>query len=170
MDLEFLSKATSWANAALVAFSVLAAVAGVAAWHFSSQYRDARDAAFDRIKLQTAVSIAESATRTAEATKQASEAGVEAARAGAEAASANERTKTLELEAGKQRERAAEAERRLLELHEKAKSRQIPEEQRTRLVTLLSAASPKGLVGLGSVRGDAEGGTLAEQIEEVLKA
>ena len=37
-------------------------------------------------------------------------------------------------------------------------------------MTLLSAASPKGMVGLGCVRGDTEGGTLAEQIDEVLKA
>ncbi len=70
MDLEFLSKASSWANAAVVVFTVLAAVAGVVAWHFSSQYRDAKDAAFERFKLQSAVSIAESATRTAEATKR----------------------------------------------------------------------------------------------------
>src|SRR6188474_824575 len=129
MDLEFLSKASSWANAAVLVFTLLAVVAGVAAWHFSSQYRVAKDAAFERFKLQSAVSIAESAARTAEATKKASEAG-----------------------------------------EETAKPRQISEEQRTRLMTLLSAASPKGLVGLGCVRGDAEGGTLAEQIEEILKA
>jgi len=170
MDLEFLSKASSWANVAVLVFTVLAAVAGVVAWHFSSQFRDAKDAAFERFKLQSALSIAESATRTAEATKRASEAGEEAAKAVAEAARANERTKTLEFEADKQRERAAEAEMKLFQLQEKTKPRQISEEQRTRLMTLLSAASPKGLVGLGCVRGDAEGGTLAEQIDEVLKA
>jgi hypothetical protein len=93
MDLEFLSKASSWANAAVVVFTVLAAAAGVVAWHFSSQYKDAKDAAFERFKLQSAVSIAESAVRTAEATKRASEAGEETAKAVAEAASANERTK-----------------------------------------------------------------------------
>lgn len=170
MDLEFLSKASSWANAAVVVFTVLAAVAGVVAWHFSNQYRDAKDEAFERFKLQSAVSMAESAARTAEATKRASEAGEETAEAVAEAASANERTKTLEFEAGKQRERAAEAERKLFELQERTQPRQISEEQRTRLMTLLRAASPKGLVGLSCVRGDAEGGTLAEQIDEVLKA
>jgi hypothetical protein len=36
-------------------------------------------------------------------------------------------------------------------------------------MTLLSAASPKGLVGVSCIRGDAEGGTLAEQIDEALK-
>ncbi|MGH9426258.1 MAG: hypothetical protein ACRD2L_08145, partial [Terriglobia bacterium] len=70
----------------------------------------------------------------------------------------------------KQRQRAAEVEKKLFELQEKTKPRQISEAQRTRLTTLLSAASPKGVVGLGCVRGDAEGGTLAEQIDEVLKA
>jgi hypothetical protein len=103
MDLEFLSKASSWANAAVLVFTLLAVVSGVAAWHFSSQYRVAKDAAFERFKLQSAVSMAESAARTAEATKKASEAGEEAAKAAAEAANANERTKTLEFEAGKQR-------------------------------------------------------------------
>jgi hypothetical protein len=170
MDLEFLSKASSWANAAVLIFTVLAAIAGVVAWHFSSQYRDAKDAAFERFKLQSSVSIAESAARTAEANERASEAGEEAAKAVAEAASANDRAKTLEFERGKQRERAAQAEKQLFELQERTKPRQISEEQRTRLMTLLSAASPKGLVGLGCVRGDAEGGTLAEQIDEVLKA
>ena len=170
MDLEFLSKASSWANAAVLVFTLLAVVAGVAAWHFSSQYKVAKDAAFERFKLQSAVSIAESAARTAEATRRASEAGEETAKAVAEAASANERTKALEVEAGKQRERATAAEKKLFEFQERTKPRQISEEQRTRLVTLLSGASPKGLVGLGCVRGDAEGWTLAEQIDEVLKA
>src|SRR5258706_667868 len=55
------------------------------------------------------------------------------------------------------------------ELQERTNSRLISAEQRTRLLTLLMAASPKGLVGLGCVHGDAEGGTLAEQIDEVLK-
>jgi hypothetical protein len=83
---------------------------------------------------------------------------------------ANERTKTVEEEAGKLRERAAKAERKLFELQERIKPRRISEEQRMRLTTRLSAASPKGLVGLEHVPGDAEGGTFAEQIEEVLKA
>lgn len=170
MDLEFLSKASSWANAAVVVFTVLAAVAGVAAWHFSGQYRDAKEAAIERLKLQYAVNIAESGARTAEATKSASEAREEAAKAVTEAAGANERAKTLEFEVNKQRERAAQAEKKLFELQARTAPRQISEEQRTRLVTLLRAASPKGLVGLGCVRGDAEGGTLAEQIDEVLKA
>jgi len=170
MDLEFLSKVSSWANVAVAVFTVLAAVAGVAAWHFSSQYRDAKEAAFERFKLQSAVSVAESAARTAEATKRASEAGEETAKAMAEVASANERIKTFEFEVSKQRERATQAEKKLTELQERTKSRQISEEQRTRLTGLLSAASPKGLVGLGCVRGDTEGGTLAEQIDEVLRA
>ena len=137
MDLEFLSKASSWANAAVVVFTLLAAVAGVAAWHFSSQYRVAKDTAFERFKLQSAVSIAESAARTAEASKRASEAEEETAKAVAEAASANERTKALEVEAGKQRERATEAQKKLVELQERTKPRQISEEQRSRLMTLL---------------------------------
>jgi len=170
MDLEFLSKASAWANAAVVVFTVLAAVAGLVGWHLSSKYRDARDAAFERFKLQSAVSVAESAARRAEATKRASEAEEGTAEAVAEATSANERTKALEEEAGKLRERAAKAEKKLFELQESIKPRRISEEQRTRLMTLLSAASPKGLVGLGCVLGDAEGGTFAEQIDEVLKA
>jgi hypothetical protein len=170
MDVEFLSKASSWANAAVVVFTVLAVVAGVAAWHFSSQYRDAKDAAFERFKLESSLSIAESAARAAEATRKASEAREGAAKAVAEATIANERAETLESEASKQRERAEQAEKRLFELEARTKPRQISEEQRTRLMTLLRAASPKGLVGLGCVRGDAEGGVFAEQISEVLKA
>jgi hypothetical protein len=74
MDLEFLSKASSWANTAVVVFSVLAAVAGLVGWHFSSRCKDAQDVAFERLKLQSAVSIAQSAVRMAESTKRASEA------------------------------------------------------------------------------------------------
>ena len=170
MDLEFLSKASSWANTAVVVLTVLAAVAGLVGWHFSSRYRDARDAALDRLKLQSAVTIAESAARAAEATRRASKAEEDMTRSVAEATVANERTRVLEQEAGKLRERAAKSEKQLVELQEKIKSRQISEEQRTRLITLLSAASPKGLVGLGCVLGDAEGGTLAEQINQILEA
>ena len=125
MDLEFLSKASSWANAVPLSFLQCWRQCRDCAWHFSSQYKDAKDAAFERFKLQSAVSIAESAVRTAEATKRASEAGEETAKAMAEAASANERTKTLEFEAVKQRERAAEAEKKLFELQERTKPRKF---------------------------------------------
>jgi multidrug efflux pump subunit AcrA (membrane-fusion protein) len=170
MDPEFLSKASSVANTAVVVLTVLAAVAGLVGWHFSSRYRDAQDAALDRLKLQSAVSIAESAARAAEATRRASKAEEDMTRSVAEATAANERTMVLEDEAGKLRERAAKSEKTLIELQEKIKSREISQEQRTRLITLLSAASPKGLVGLGCVFGDAESGTLAEQIDKILKA
>lgn len=92
----------------------------------------------------------------------------DAADAQKDAADAKAAQQRVEVEWAKQKERAAIAERALLELQERIKPRRISMEQRTRLVEMLKQG-PKGPVDIACVLGDGEGLALAGQIDEVLK-
>jgi hypothetical protein len=82
----------------------------------------------------------------------AAQAGAVAAKAGADAAAANVRSKLLEIEAGKQRERAAKAEKELLELQQRLAPRRLTAEQQRTLASKLRPFS--GARGNFVVSGD----------------
>jgi hypothetical protein len=120
------------------------------------------DAAQANERAATAEShLGESNARAALAEQHSAEANVIAARTAAQA-------KTLEIEAGRQRERAALAERALLELQQRIKPRSITDAERPGLLEALKRAEPKGPVLLNHVMGDAEGQAFAVQISRVL--
>lgn len=83
---------------------------------------------------------------------------------------ANERAGRLELEAARQREKAAKAESDLLELQQRVKPRMFTDDQRRSLIDALKRSSPKGLVTITCVLGDGEGFAFASQVDEILKA
>jgi len=93
----------------------------------------------------------------------------DAADAQKDAADAKAAQQRVEVEWAKQKERAAIAERELLELQERIKPRTISMAQRTRLMDILRQA-PKGPVSVTCVLGDGEGFALAREIEQVLTA
>jgi len=82
-------------------------------------------------------------------------ANAEVAKASAEAANAFERTKIVEMDLEKQRERAAKAETDLLALKERLKPRHFMLAQRTRLVDVLSRGE-KGEISIDFMAADAE--------------
>jgi hypothetical protein len=79
------------------------------------------------------------------------------------------RVAAAELQVAAQRERAAKAEKDLLEVQEKIKPRRITPEQRDQLVMFLSQP-PRGKVDIMCVLGDGEGLAFAEEVGQVLKA
>lgn len=113
--------------------------------------------------------IASAQRDAAEANQKAAEAGEGTARALAETGAANERVVKVELEAAQQRERAARAEKDLLELQERIKPRRISADQRERLIAALRNL-PKGPVIVTCVLGDGEAIAFANQIVDSLKS
>src|SRR5258708_10772293 len=77
---------------------------------------------------------------------------------------------TLETKAGVQQERAAKAEKALLQLQESLKWRHLSPEEEKRLVAALTATSRKGRVNVVGVVGDAEVLAFANQIDGILTA
>ena len=93
----------------------------------------------------------------------------EAANATQKAAAATAAQQRVETDLAKQQEKAATAERALLQLQRRMEPRKISADQRVRLMEILSGG-PKGQVAIGCVLGDGEGQTFANDIEGVLKA
>ena len=115
--------------------------------------------------------------RTANAETVAAEAKAVSAKAGegtlkalADVAVATERAGRIEVEAAAQRERAAIAEKSLLELKNKLKPRTLTAVQIGKLVAGLKGAQHKGHVQVGCIGGDTESCTLAWQLHEAIKS
>ena len=79
---------------------------------------------------------------------------------------------TLETGASQQKERAANAEKELIQLKQKLKWRTITPEQRAELIRLLSPVPKNGttVLSVSSGMGDAESDAFGNQIADVLKA
>lgn len=73
----------------------------------------------------------------------------------------------FEIELVTQQTRAADAERKLLELQQKIQSRELSEEQKKTLIAALSKIIPKTPITIKCVLGDREGCPFAEQIKGV---
>jgi hypothetical protein len=86
-----------------------------------------------------------------------------------DAANAKSAQQRVEIDLRKQEERAAKAEKDLLELKEKIKWRHIDLGQRKKLVAALTSVPIKGIVDIISVAGDAEGFAFAGEIDSILK-
>lgn len=84
------------------------------------------------------------------------------------AAEIRERANRLEKEAAQQRERAAVAERTLLELKERTKPRALTADQRDILIGALRN-TVRGRVEIACISGDSEGQALAEQIGDAFR-
>lgn len=145
MNLLWLDSAAFWANVAVVVFGALAAIAAVFALYFSLRRDAAKDADLARFQQASKVSIANADARAAEANGKAAAAEEGTARSLAESAAANTRTKLLEVEAASQRERAARAEKDLLELRQRLAGRRLSVEQKNKLTSLLKPFSGTSL-------------------------
>ncbi|MDO8680627.1 MAG: hypothetical protein Q7R30_19085 [Acidobacteriota bacterium] len=160
MDLAWWANHTGlWA----AVFTALAALLGVASWVLSGWVSDAKDAALAKFQDESKVAVAEAVKGTAEAIEG-------AAVAQAAAASANERTKAHEVELLRQQERAALAEKGLLELKQKVEWRSIGRTNGEPLIAALRVANPKGPVRIKCVLGDPEGNEFATQLGGLLGA
>ncbi len=162
-----MESASSWSNVAVVVFTLAAAVAGVVALHFASRLNTEKDAAFERFKVESAAQIAAADARAADANRQAAEAGRGTAEALAQAAAANERAGALEVESARQRERAANAERTLLELQQRVQDRAISPAERTALISALRNTT--GQIRVSCVGGNPEPCAFARQLVEILR-
>ena len=94
----------SFSGIAVVVLTVLASIAGLGTWYFSSRVNAVKDVAFDRFKTESATDIA-SANRIAE------EARLDTAKALKEVALAKVRGDNLELNLGAQRQQTAKLEK-----------------------------------------------------------
>jgi hypothetical protein len=76
MDLPFLETASLWFNIAVVALTVLAAIAGVFSLYFSSRLDALKDSDFARFQLESREKIAAANSAPAEANEPAKQYGV----------------------------------------------------------------------------------------------
>jgi hypothetical protein len=168
MDASFLETASFWSNIAVVALTVLAAIAGALALYFSSRLSALKDADLAKFQAESKAAISVADARGAEANAKAADAAKGTAEALLAAAGANERAGKIEVEAASQRERAAKAERELLALQQRLAWRELTPEQERRFVTELSrfAGTRVAIMTLG----EAEASKFGEQIKSVLTA
>lgn len=75
----------------------------------------------------------------------------------------------MELRIAEQQERAANAERALLELQQRTRPRSLTQSERQALLAALESATSKGPVEVSSPTGDGEARNYARQLMEVLK-
>lgn len=139
MTLPSLETASFWANIAVVALTVLAAISGIFALYFSNKVGAAKDAALERFKTESATTISLADARAAEANKisnaiehdnlvlrgdlnaeQGRVAGLQK-----DAADAKTAQQKVETELAKQKEKAASAEARLFELQKRHSPRML---------------------------------------------
>lgn len=149
-----LSRAATIAEFSLVLAGVLVAVLTALVFHLNK-------------RVTTADALARSAFET-DAKRAITMAEARAAEAYENAGHANERTARLEVEAAAQRERAARAERELLELKKRLAPRTLSDAQAAALVSAL-AGRPKGPVLIQHPSDDHEGSAFAHQIDDALK-
>lgn len=173
MDLSFLESASFWSNVAVVAASVLTAIAAFLALYFSSQLSAIKDGNLERFKEEAESSIASANARAAEADSKSEKARLEAINVSKETALANERAGKLELEVAQQRkltalanERAAEAK---LELERLKTPRLLRPEQIESLITAMSEFKEQK-VFFGVVSTTFEAMNFGSQLFMVLKA
>lgn len=143
------------ARCSVVVLSVLSAIAGFLALYFSLKSDALKDAALRSFQTESSLAIASADARAADANRKAAE--------------ASEGTAKALLATEEQRERAAKAEKDLLEVQQKLRPRTISVDQRTRLVAILSV-SPKGPVHITCILGDGEGLAFAQQINDLLRS
>jgi hypothetical protein len=122
----------------------------------------------DRVK-EAGEEAADANAEAGDANERAGQANERASKAGREAAAANVRAGTLEIEAAKQREKAAAAEKALLEVQRRITPRLLSNDHFALLVDALKRSPAKGAVKVNSVFGDAEGAALASQLRRALE-
>jgi hypothetical protein len=130
MDLPTLEWYSLLSNWAVVIFTVLAALAGIAALHFSSLRDEAKDKQLDEFQKESSVSISQANARAAEANKKAAEAGEGAAKAVAEQEKLRQENLSLSLRVEAERKARLEIERALA-------PRQLLLSERMKLIALL---------------------------------
>jgi len=195
MDLSSLGAAAGISKHAVVLLASGGVLAGYRAWYFAVKKDDARRlhaqfavvvlaalgacAAYsvyyftDEISLErerlAQVKEAELERFKVEKDSEIKSAIARAAEADVRAAEAVKGTRSLELEVAHQRERAARAEKDLVEIQERIKPRSFTDAQRSLLIKALTKSS-KGAVRIGIILGDGEALIFARQIKEILKA
>ena len=112
---------------------------------------------------------ADAQLKASDAAAGASAAAERAAKADETAASANARAAVLEKQAEEQRERAAKAERELLEVKERIAPRQLTEVQHRSIVDSLSGFRPGGELTVICVGGSPEPCAFAHQLAKALE-
>jgi hypothetical protein len=176
---ERASSVHRWIAVGYIGSLLLAALFSYLLWVSGNKVQDAlradADAQIEQIKSDSEANAREASERIAALNRQAEELRLEAetarkeiGAAKAEAAKANERTGTLELETAQQREKAAVAERSLLELQQRVQDRHLTAGQRMALTDGLTHG-PKGEITIMCVGGNPEPCVFAEELAEVLR-
>ena len=150
------------AQFAVVVLAALGACAGYSVYYFTDEISlererlaQVKEAELERFKVEKDAEIKSATARAAEADVRAAET-MKSARG-------------LEIEIAQQRQRAARAEKDLVEIQERIRPRLITDAQRALLIQALTK-SPKGSVRIDTVIGDGEALIFARQIKEILKA
>ena len=157
-----------WAGVWVVGLTVAAAITGLIAWYFSNQASDEKDARLAIFQDESRTAVASAEARAAEARQRAANAEQGAAHALENAASATERTKKFELAAEEQRERAAKAEKDLLEVQQRLAWRTVTAEQEAILVGVLSSFKGQA-VTLFVISGSEEISRFSRQLQAALE-
>jgi hypothetical protein len=127
-----------WAGRIGVLLTVLAALVGTLFFFFSNRVSKAKDMQLATFQQESKGAIASADARAAEANRAAAEAVHGTAKAMSDAAGANERSRQIELDAAAQRERAAKAERELLELQQRLAARTLSDAGARTIVSRLA--------------------------------
>jgi hypothetical protein len=177
MGVTFLDSASFWANIAVVAFGVLAAIAGVFALYFSFRLGAVKDAELERFQTESKVAISLAEARAAEANEKSAGAAEGTARALANAAEANKLAESFRLDIANANERAASAnviaeKERLarLKLEEAVAPRRLVPEQKERFRQLLAKHATPFPVRIMVFIGTEDGIPFSLDILESLKA
>lgn len=141
----------------IVIFGLLAALFAILSLVYGSRIDFAKRIEEERLK-----------TKIAEANAVSEKAKEEAANALSSAANTNERAIKLDLKLEEQKERAARAEKELLDLQEKVKPRSVSSAVANKLIAALSKLPNKN-INLSSSLGDGEAASYANQIKAIFE-
>ena len=113
--------------------------------------------------------IAEATAEAAKANENVAKAEMQIANIRADTANAKKETLAVSLKLEAETIRRLDAERALLELIERVQPRRSNANQEAHVVESLKASPVRGQVRISYVSGDAEGGTFARQINDILR-
>jgi hypothetical protein len=168
MDLPFLETASFWSNIAVVALTVLAAIAGVFALYFSSRLGALKDENFARFRLESTEKIAVANSEAAKANEGLARANLEIAQLTAETAKLNTESQALQLEVAKARREAEQDRLERVKLEAQIAPRRLTMDQRKAIGASLKRFAGRKLNLLTYVY-DLEGAVLASQIKPALE-
>lgn len=167
---DVLDRLNWWSNVGVLSLGVLVAICAILSFVSGNELSARKDTALEKYKAKSAIDVAQANTTSEGAKKDAAVALLDAAGANRGAEEAKLRALAVALDLEKQRARAAEAERSLLELKQRVAPRLLDSYTQSILLNALRSSSKKGHVTINAMGSDAEAGNLGIQLSGILKA